>query len=109
MQNSFNGMFWHSMAVVAGGLVGYCFGKIQEIAAQRYQKLQEDGQFKSVASMVPGSMRRTAGLLMALAAVQLVCPMLFTNGSQWWVSGGLVAGYGLVLYNQIRARMASVR
>ena len=80
MQISIVGVLWPILSVLAGGMVGYGFGKIQDAAARRYHKLQQDGQFNSSWSIVPGSMRRTAWLLVALALVQLVCPMLFTNG-----------------------------
>jgi membrane protein implicated in regulation of membrane protease activity len=56
--------------------------------------------------VMPGSGRRVAYLLVALVLVQIVCPLLFTNGVQWWVSGGLVAGYGVVLYWQLRQRLS---
>jgi hypothetical protein len=58
---------------------------------------------------MPGSMRRVAYLLVALAGVQVICPLLFTNGTQWWVSGGVVAGYGLVLAQELRRRMTARR
>jgi hypothetical protein len=58
---------------------------------------------------MPGSMRRTAYLLVALALVQLVCPLLFTNGCQWWVSGGVVLGYGALLYRGLRGKMARAK
>jgi hypothetical protein len=39
--------------------------------------------------------------------VQMICPMLFKDGStQWWVSGGVVAGYGLMLALQLRQRLS---
>ena len=97
------------MALLAGGVVGYGFGQIQDAAARRYRKLQQSGQFNTSWAIVPGSMRRTAWLLVALALVQLVCPMLFANGCQWWVSGGVVAGYGVLLWRQFRLRMAASR
>ena len=55
---------------------------------------------------MPGSMRRTAYLLLALVLVQLVCPMLFTDGTQWWVSGGVVAGYACMLFLELRRRQS---
>jgi len=54
---------------------------------------------------MPGSGARVAYLLVILALVQFLCPMLFVNGIQWWVSGGVVAGYGCVLYSQMRRRV----
>ena len=58
---------------------------------------------------VPGAMRRTAYLLMLLALIQVLCPMLFANATQWWVSGGVAAGYAFVLSWQLRQRMAQNR
>jgi hypothetical protein len=54
---------------------------------------------------MPGSMRRTAYFLIILAAIQFICPLMFTNGCQWWVSGGVAAGYGSSLYRDMRRRM----
>jgi len=48
-----------------------------------------------------------AYLLIALVIVQLICPLLFVDGSQWWVSGGVVLGYGFVLFRQSRQRQAN--
>ncbi len=95
-----------SAGLVAGGLVGICFGLVQEAAGWRYQKLENAGKFSTGWAIMPGSMRRVAALLVALALVQVLCPLLFANGSQWWVSGGLVASYGLVLFRQLRQRLA---
>jgi hypothetical protein len=55
---------------------------------------------------MPGSGQRIAYLLIALVIVQFVCPLLFANGVQWWVSGGLAAGYGWSLFQQLRRRRA---
>jgi hypothetical protein len=44
-----------------------------------------------------------------LVLVQLICPLFFVNGSQWWVSGGVVLGYGSILYRQLRQRQAALR
>jgi hypothetical protein len=32
----------------------------------------------------------------------VVCPLLFRDGTQWWVSGGVVAGYGWTLFQQLQ-------
>ena len=50
--------------------------------------------------MIPGSFRRVACLMLALALVQIICPMLFVDRTQWWVSGGVAAGYGWRLWQQ---------
>ena len=94
------------LALVAGVTIGASFGLVQESASRRHQKLENTGKFNSGWAAMPGSMRRVAYLLVALALVQLVCPLLFTNGLQWWVSGGVAAGYGLILLRQLRRRVA---
>ena len=58
---------------------------------------------------MPGSGARVAYLLIALALVQFLCPLLFVDGTQWWVSAGVIAGYGWLLYRQLRQRMREVR
>ena len=90
--------------LVAGGAIGVGFGMVQDLAWRRNQRLQQTGDLKSGWAVMPGSMRRVAYLLVALVAVQLFCPLLFTNGVQWWVSGGVVAGYGAMLARQLRLR-----
>jgi hypothetical protein len=90
--------------LVAGGLIGVGFGMVQDLAWRRNQQLQQAGDLKSGWAVMPGSMRRVAYLLVALVGVQIFCPMLFTDGVQWWVSGGVVAGYGVMLYRQLRLR-----
>jgi hypothetical protein len=55
---------------------------------------------------MPGSMRRVAFLLVALVLVQFVCPLLFVGASQWCVSGGVVLGYGWVLFRGLAQRRA---
>ena len=94
---------------VAGLAIGYAFGLIQDAAARRNQQRLQSGVLHSGWSLMPGSMTRVAMLLLALVAVQVVCPLLFTHYSQWCVSGGVVAGYGAVLWQQLRKRMAASR
>ena len=73
-------------------MIGYAFGSVQLSAARRYEKLQHEGKFKSGWSATPGSFRRVAYLLVALALVQFLFPVFFAPGgiSQWCVSGGVV-------------------
>ncbi len=99
-------IFWPIAGVVLGGIVGVSFGLVQQAAWRRHQKLEQSGQFNSGWAVIPGSMRRVAYLLVALVLVQLLCPLLFSDGVQWWVSGGVVAGYGLMLYTHLRQRLA---
>lgn len=96
-------------ALLLGGLIGLAFGKIQQAAWQRHQRLQAAGEFHSGWAVMPGSFRRVAFLLMALVLVQWVCPLLFTQGAHWWVSGGVLGGYGLVLWGQLRRSLARKR
>jgi len=98
-----------SAGLIAGALIGMAFGAIQDAAARRNQRLSNEGRLTNGWAVMPGSMRRVAYLLVALAGVQLICPLLFTNGSQWWVSGGVVAGYGWALYRKLRQTMAAFR
>jgi hypothetical protein len=39
-----------------------------------------------------------------LVLIQVLCPVLFVNGIQWWVSAGVVLGYGGLLFWQLRQR-----
>jgi len=52
---------------------------------------------------------RVAYLLLTLLLVQYICPLLFVEGTQWWVSAGLVIGHGLLLYRQLRLRIKEGR
>src|ERR1035437_3270179 len=92
--------------LIVGGIIGIGFGLIQDAARRRNERKQAAGELKSGWAVMPGSGRRVGYLLVALVLVQIVCPLLFTNGVQWWVSGGLVAGYGVVLYLQLRQRLS---
>lgn len=100
-------MVWSLSGLVMGGLIGVTFGLVQNAAWRRHQKLEEAGKLKTGWAVMPGSMRRVAYLLVALLLVQILCPLLFTDGTQWWVSGGVVGGYGCVLYSQLRRRLSN--
>ena len=95
------------LALLSGGVIGLAFGAIQDGARRRHEKLQREGKFASGWSATPGSVRRVAYLLVALALVQFLFPILFTPGgiSQWCVSAGVVFGYGAALYRQLRRRI----
>jgi hypothetical protein len=90
--------------LAAGAAIGLGFGLVQSLALRRNQQLQQSGELKSGWAVMPGSMRRIAYLMVALVAVQILCPLLFTEGVQWWVSGGVVAGYGATLFRQLQIR-----
>lgn len=95
------------LAILSGALIGYAFGLIQNAAWRKHTRQEIEGNFKNAWSIMPGSGSRIAGLLLGLVAVQIVCPLIFVDGTQWLVSGGLVAGYGVVLYKSLRQRMAA--
>jgi hypothetical protein len=89
-------------ALIAGGVIGLGFGLVQHMALRRNEKLEQNGKLHSGWSVMPGSMKRVAYLLVALVVVQIICPLLFMDGSQWWVSGGVVVGYGVLLFRQLQ-------
>ena len=91
-------------ALIAGALIGVTFGLVQNRAFLRNQKLQESGSLNNGWAVMPGSMKRVAWLLIALVLVQLVCPLFFVNGTQWWVSAGVVAGYAAMLVSRLKTR-----
>jgi hypothetical protein len=91
--------------LVVGALVGLAFGAIQNAAALRNEKRQEAGKLGTGWAVMPGSFRRVAFLMVALALVQIGMPMLFTAESQWMVSAGVVLGYGFMLFLQFRRRV----
>jgi len=93
-----------SLALIAGVFIGYAFGLIQNAARLRHEKRQLEGKFKNGWSIIPGSGARVAYLLIALLLVQLICPLLFVEGTQWMVSGGVAAGYGWALFQALRVR-----
>jgi len=92
-------------AFVLGGVIGFTFGTIQNVALARHRKKQDLGQLPSGWALIPGSMSRTAMLLVALVAVQLACPMFFESAAiQWVVSAGVVVGYGWTLFKKFSVR-----
>ena len=97
------------VGLLAGGVIGYAFGLLQSAALRRHEQQEKNGKLKNGWSLMPGSGARVAYLLVALALVQLVCPLLFVDGTQWLVSAGVVVGYGWLLYRQLRLRLAADR
>ncbi len=91
--------------LLAGGAIGLAFGTLQQAALRRHEQLEQSGKLKNGWSLIPGSGARIAYLLLALLLVQYICPLLFADGTQWWVSAGLVAGYGWLLFRQLRLRI----
>jgi len=94
------------VGLLAGAIIGVSFGAVQEAALRRHRKRQQAGQLNSGWQVMPGSVRRVAYLLAALALVQVTFPLLFGTGYQWWISGGVLAGYGTVLFLQLRQRLS---
>lgn len=96
------------LGLILGSTIGLGFGLIQAAALRRHERLQADGKLNNGFAVIPGSMRRTAYLLVALALVQIISPTLFVGASQWWVSAGVVMGYGILLFGQLRQTRASL-
>lgn len=94
------------LAVAAGGVIGYGFGIIQNLALRRNQRKQQTGVLTNGWAVMPGSGARVAYLLIVLVAIQFLCPLLFKDGTQWLVSGGLVMGYGYTLFRRLMQRRA---
>ena len=94
-------------ATLVGAAIGWAFGLVQQYAAKRHAQMQATGKLNSPWSLMPGSMTRVAFLLVALAIVQVVCPVFFTGIAQWAVSAGVVFGYGWTLYQTMRARISA--
>ncbi len=91
-----------------GAVVGMAFGSIQAAAHDRYRRLQQHNRLTNVATIIPGSLRRIAFLLVALVSIQIAFPMFFEReGMQWVVSAGIVVGYGLALLRQASGRQMS--
>ncbi|HEY1793019.1 MAG TPA: hypothetical protein VGG34_08875 [Opitutaceae bacterium] len=108
MTQTYNSIILSLLALCAGGVIGVAFGTIQDGARRRHELRQQQGDFKSGWAATPGSFRRVAYLLVALALVQFLFPILFTPGGapQWCVSGGVVLGYGYTLYRQLRGKLS---
>ena len=98
--------FLSLIALSFGLLIGYCFGLLQRIALRQNEAKQRSGALTNGWAVMPGSATRVAYLLVVLALVQLVCPLLFKNGIQWWVSAGVVMGYGSLLFRRLMDRKA---
>lgn len=95
-------------ALVVGVVVGLGFGTLQKAALARHEERERKGKLKNGWSLMPGSFTRVALLMLCLAVVQLICPFLFVRGSTspWFVSAGVVFGYGWTLYAHLRHRRA---
>lgn len=96
------------LCVLIGGAIGLAFGRVQAAAGRRNARLQAEGKLNTGWAVMPGSFRRVAYLLVALVLVQVACPLLFAGAYAWFVSGGLVAGYGWILYRELMTRRRSL-
>ena len=105
MQIHLYNLFLDLVGLAAGGAIGFAFGLLQQAALRRNAEREQAGKLKSGWSLMPGAGARVAYLLLVLALIQLVCPLLFADGTQWVVSGGLVLGYGWTLLRQLRLRL----
>jgi hypothetical protein len=105
MAHTFIQMLQQITALIVGGAIGIGFGMLQDYAKRSNEKRQAEGKLNNPLTVMPGSGGRVALLLLLLVAIQVVCPLLFAGGIQWWVSGGLAAGYGVMLYLQLQKRM----
>ena len=99
-------MLYAIVGLAVGLGIGWSFGWFQMSALRRHQTRQNQGQFKGAIGVVPGSMKRVAFLLFALMVAQISFPQLFPGVSKWFVSAGVVFGYGWILFKNFRERRA---
>lgn len=90
--------------LVAGGVIGFAFGVLQRAAHDRHELRQQQGKLNSGWVVVPGSFTRVAFLMIALVLAQVCLPVLFLDNVRWFVSAGVVLGYGWTLFQHIRRR-----
>ena len=98
-----------ALAILGGLGIGYGFGLMQAAAQRRYAREQLSGKLNNGWSVMPGSGARVALLLVLLIAIQVICPILFMDGIQWWVSAGVGLGYGAQLFAALRLRRAQFK
>ncbi len=94
MQSLQNPLIATMASLLLGVAIGLAFGLIEERIRLRRAKTTRERPSYGFGS---STLRRTAYLLATLVAVQALCPLLFSEGLQWSVSAGLLAGYGMVL------------
>jgi hypothetical protein len=99
-------LFRSLVALAVGFLIGYAFGVLHDLAPKLNEKRQQTGELNNGWAGMPGSMRRVAHLLLSLILVQIFCPLLFEDGSQWCVSAGVVFAYGWFLLRRLSGRRA---
>ncbi len=92
-------------SIALGIAIGLAFGVIQRKALEQNTQKQNMGNLNSGWSVMPGSFRRVAYLILSLLAIQIICPVLFENETtQWLISAGVVIGYGLTFLQYLRTR-----
>ncbi len=91
--------------LTVGIAIGGAFGFIQQNAKRRHEYRQKNGTATSAFSLVPGSMTRVALFLGVLALVQVLCPLFFEGTTQWFVTAGVVLGYGWILAQNFYRRI----
>src|SRR5258706_15543175 len=89
------------LALLAGGIIGLVFGLLQNLALRRNERRQQLGQLGSGWAVMPGSAKRVATLLVALALVQIVCPLLFIGGGRGVLALGVVFCYGFLFFRPV--------
>ena len=97
-------LFSSCAGLTAGTAIGYSFGLLQAVAFRHNENLQRSGKPMTGFNVLPGSGGRVVLLLLLLVLIQIICPMLFRDGIQWWVSGGVGLGYGWTLLRQLALR-----
>jgi hypothetical protein len=95
--------------LIVGTLIGVGFGIVQGAARKRNEKQFSADSVNAGWASMAGSGGRVAALLIALVIIQIICPLWFSEGTQWWVSAGVVAGYGFMLFRQLRRRVTTNR
>lgn len=105
MSSTFFALLRDLAAIGGGAVIGLGFGVLQQAALRKNEERQARGQLKNGWSLMPGAGARVAYLLITLALIQVICPLLFVDGTQWCVSGGLLAGYLWTLATQLRQRL----
>ena len=97
------------VGLAAGGVIGLAFGLLQQAALRQNEARERSGQLNEAWSLMPGAGARVAYLVITLVLIQLVCPLLFADGTQWIVSAGVALGYGSMLFTQLRHRLRTAR
>ena len=90
------------VGLVAGIAIGYGFGVMQKKARGKNEQLQNEGRLANGWLVMPGAMKRVSYLLIGLAGIQFFFPVLSIGRAPWFVSSGVVLGYGWILIKHIQ-------